>query len=77
MVRFCVCGAPWANEWANVDSVDFFFTYGEYGVSLKKVGPILGNGYGIYGQIYVALLQGSEMSEMSAGLHCRNIILAL
>ena len=27
--------------------LDFFFTHGEYGFSLKGVGPILGNGYGI------------------------------
>ena len=30
----CVWSA-WANECANVGSIDFFFTYGEYGVSLK------------------------------------------
>ena len=36
--------APWATDRANVGSVDFFFTYGEYGFSLKGVGPILGNG---------------------------------
>ena len=39
--------SAWANECANVGSIDFFFTYGEYGVSLKEVGTILGNGYGI------------------------------
>ena len=47
VVRFRVCGAPWANEWANVSSVDFFFTYGDYGFSLKEVGTILGNDNGI------------------------------
>ena len=26
-MRFCVCGVPWANDWANVVSVDFFFKY--------------------------------------------------
>ena len=41
-----MCGVPFANDWANVGSVDFFFTDGEYGFSLKGVGPILGNGYG-------------------------------
>ena len=34
----------------------------------------VGNGYGIYRQNYVALLQGSEMS---AGLHCRNLMLGI
>ena len=34
---------------------------------LMGVGPILGNGYGIEGQYYAVLLQGSEMS---LGLHC-------
>ena len=24
-VCVCVCGAPWANDWANVGSVDIFF----------------------------------------------------
>ena len=38
---------PLTNDWANVGSVDFFFTYDECGFSLKGVGPILGNGYGI------------------------------
>ena len=47
VVRFRVCGAPWANEWANVSSVDFFFTDGEYGFSLKEVGTILGKDNGI------------------------------
>ena len=35
---------------------------------------ILGSGYGIQGQNYVALLQGSEMS---AGFHSRNLILGI
>ena len=34
---------------------------------LMGVGPILGNGYGIYRQYYAVLLQGSEIS---LGLHC-------
>ena len=32
MVWFHMCGAPWANDWDNVGSIDFFttevFTYG-------------------------------------------------
>ena len=35
---------------------------------LRGVGPILGNGYGVYEQYYATLLQGSEMS---LGLHCK------
>ena len=35
VVWFCVCGALWANDWANVGSVDVFFTYGEYGFTFK------------------------------------------
>ena len=39
-----------------------------------EIGAILGNGYGIQGQNYVALLQGSEMT---AGFHYRNWILGI
>ena len=49
-----MCGASLA-DWANGGSVDVFFTYGMILV-LWGVGPILRNGYGIYGQNYVALL---------------------
>ena len=35
---------------------------------------ILGNGYGVQGQNYVVLLQGSEVP---AGFHYRNLILAM
>ena len=42
-----MCEASWANDWTNVDSVDFFFTCGEYGFSSKRVAPILGNAFGI------------------------------
>ena len=38
---------------------------------LWGLGYILGNGYGIQGQNYVALLLGSEMS---AGFHSINLI---
>ena len=41
---------------------------------LWAVNTILGNGYGIQGQNYVALLQGSEMT---AGFHFRNLILGI
>ena len=41
---------------------------------LWKVDAILGNGYGIYGQNYVALLQGSEIST---GFHYRVVILGI
>ena len=58
---------------ANGGSVDVFFTYGMVLV-LWGVGPILENGYGILGQNYVALLQGSTIS---AGLHSRNLIFAI
>ena len=37
-----------------------FFWGGEYGFSTVGVGVILGNGCGIQGQNYVALLQGSK-----------------
>ena len=39
---------------------------------LWEVGAILLNGYGIQGQNYVSLLQGSGMP---AGFHTRNLIL--
>ena len=41
---------------------------------LWGVGAILGNGYGIQGRNFVALLRGSEMS---AGFHYRNLILGI
>ena len=43
-----------------------FFWDGEYGFSTVGVGAILGNGFGIQGKNYVALLQGSEVT---AGFH--------
>ena len=46
-----------------------FFWDGEYGFSTVAVGAILGNGYGIQGQNYVALLQGSGIT---AGFHHRS-----
>ena len=73
MVWFRVCEAPF-NNWANGGSVsvDFFSTYGMVLV-LRGVGPItVGNGYGIKGKNYAALLQGSEML---LGLHCKNLII--
>ena len=41
---------------------------------LAFCGFILGNGYGIQVQSYVALLQGREMSALS---HSRNLILSI
>ena len=41
---------------------------------LCEVAAILGNGYRIQGQNYVALLQGNEMA---AGFHFRNLILGI
>ena len=41
---------------------------------IRGVGPILSNGYGIKGQNYAALLQASEMS---LGLHCKNLTLGI
>ena len=41
---------------------------------LRRVGPILGNGYEIQGQEYAALLQGSKTP---LGLHCKNLILGI
>ena len=41
---------------------------------LWEVDAILGNGYGIQGQNYVALLQRSEMPP---GFHPRNLILGI
>ena len=51
-----------------------FFMCDELVLVLSGVGPILKNGCGIRGQNYVALFQESEMS---AGLHSRNLILGL
>ena len=42
---------------------------------LRTVGPILGNGYGIYGQYYAAALP--QGSKMPLGLHCENLILGI
>ena len=50
------------------------FWDGEYGFSTMGVGTAVGNGPGIQGQNYVALLQGSEMT---AGFHYRNWILGI
>ena len=54
------------------------FFYAWYGFSCMGVGgggsAILGNGYGVQGQNYVVLLQGSEVP---AGFHNRKLILAM
>ena len=41
---------------------------------LRRVGLIISNGYGISGQNFVALPQGSEMS---LGLFCKNLTLGI
>ena len=60
-------------DWANGGSVDVFWMVSMV-LLLWGVGAILGNGYGIEGQNYVALLQGSEMS---AGFHYRSFVLGI
>ena len=50
-----------------------FFMHGMILV-LWGVGAILGNGYGIQGQNYVAMFQ---RSEMSAGFHYGNLMLVI
>ena len=49
-----------------------FYTGGE--LVLRGFGPILRNGYGIWEQHYVTLLQESEML---AKLHSRNLMLGI
>ena len=67
-----MCSMP-SHNWAKWWFFWFVFcTHGEYGLVPWGVGTILGNGYGIQGQNYVALLQGSEMS---AGFHYRILTL--
>ena len=51
-----------------------FFGGGEYGFSNVGVGAILMNSWGIQGQNYVTLLQGSEMA---ARFHYRTLILCV
>ena len=60
-------------DWTNGASADVFCD-GEYGFSTVGVGTILGNGCGIQGQNYAALLQGSEMT---ASFHYRSGILCI
>ena len=61
------------HDWADGGSADVFSNR-EYGFSTVGVGAILGNGCGIQGQNYVALLQGSERV---AGFHRRSWILCV
>ena len=51
-----------------------FFWNGKYDFSAVGIGTILGNGYAIQGQKYVALLQGSETTTE---FHHRSCILCL
>ena len=61
-------------DWASNDgSIDVFWD-GEYGFSTVGVVAILGNGCGIQGQNYVALLQGSETTTV---FHHRSWILCI
>ena len=59
--------------WANGGSADTSFMHGMVLV-LWEVEAILGNGYGIQGQNYVAFIQGSGMP---AGFLSRNLILGI
>ena len=65
--------APPPYDWASNDSSIDVFWDGEYGFSTLGVVAILGNGCGIQGQNYVALLQGSE----TTGFHHRSWILCI
>ena len=56
----------------NSGSVDVFLRMVSMVLVMWGVGAILGNGYGIQGLNYLALLQGSEIT---AGFHYRNWIL--
>ena len=51
-----------------------FLRMGSIGLVLWGVGAILGNEHGIQGQIYTALLLGSEMS---VGFYHRNLIIGI
>ena len=69
-----MCGAPLYDWVSNGGSVDVFLHMVSMGLVLWGVVVILGNGYGIYGQSYVAFFQGSKMST---GFYHRNLILGL
>ena len=58
-------------RWANGGSVNVFLSMISV---LWENAAVFGNGYGIQGQSYVALLQGNGMS---AGFHYRNLILGM
>ena len=61
-------------NWADGGSVDIYLGIASMALVLWGGGAILGNGYEIQGQHYVALLLGSEMS---ARFHHRNSILGV
>ena len=54
--------------------LSMFFLHGEYGFSSVGSAALLGNGWGIQGQNYVAWLQGSKIP---AGFRYRNLILGI
>ena len=58
-----MCGTPWANDWANVVSIDFFSMCG-FHVLVKGMAWNLRTNC-------VALLQGSEMSKRVEIMPCR------
>ena len=66
-----VCYAPFA---LTVVLLTFHLRMKSMVLVLWEVGAILGNGYGIQGQNYVTLLQGSRMPT---GFHSRNLILGI
>ena len=68
----CVLCPPY--DWANGGSADVFLHMMSMVLVLWRVGAILENRYGIQGQNYVALLQGSEMT---ADFHYKNFILSV
>ena len=85
----CVCTSEGKKYVCLVDELVFVF-YAPFGLMvvllmfhscmtsivsvLWEVGAILGNGCGIQGQNYVALLQGSGIP---AGFHSRNLVLGI
>ena len=66
-------GAP-SDDWPNGFYLTSFSRMMSMRLVLCGVGAILKNGFGIYGQNYVALLQGSKAT---AGFHSRNLILGM
>ena len=72
-VWFSVCGVP-LDDWANGGYVDVLFTCGECHLSSFGSWSCWGVGMGLIDKNYVLLFQ---VSQMSAGWHSRNLILAI